>query len=101
APPLLRLTPLPYTTLFRSTNVVNTGGGLAVFLSPNPLNPVATLTFTTSKAGRVSVSIFDLQGRLVRTLEPGAYLEAGYHDFQVRSEEHTSELQSRVELVCR
>jgi PKD repeat protein len=69
------------TTL--TTNVVNTGGGLAAFLSPNPLNPVATLTFTTSKAGRVSVSIFDLQGRLVRTLEPGAYLGPGYHDVQV------------------
>jgi PKD repeat protein len=66
-----------------TVDVVGTGGALAAFLSPNPLNPVATLTITTSQTGRVKVSIFDLQGRLVRTLEPGAYLEAGYHDFQL------------------
>jgi hypothetical protein len=64
-------------------DVVNTGGGLAASLSPNPLNPQATLTVVTSRPGRVRVTVFDPQGRLVRTLEPGAYLGAGYHDFQV------------------
>jgi len=29
------------------------------------------------------VTVFDPQGRLVRTLQPDAYLEAGYHDLQL------------------
>jgi hypothetical protein len=69
---------------FRTTltlDVVKNGGGaLVASLSPNPLNPTATLTFVTSRPGSVSVSIFDLQGRLVRTLVQGEYLGAGYHE---------------------
>ncbi len=36
---------------------------------PNPLNPETVLYFTTSKAGRVKVRVYDLAGRLVRTLQ--------------------------------
>ncbi len=36
--------------------------------SPNPLNPETLLSFTLSQAGRVRVTIYDLQGRLVKTL---------------------------------
>jgi flagellar hook assembly protein FlgD len=71
---------------FRTTltiDVVGTGGALASSLSPNPLNPEATLTFTTSLPGRVKASVFDLHGRLVRALETGVYLGAGYHDLHV------------------
>ena len=39
---------------------------LAASISPNPLNPSAVLTFTTSRPGRVRVTIFDLRGWLVR-----------------------------------
>jgi len=48
--------------------VIGTGGGLLASVSPNPLNPEATLTFVTSAPGPVRVSLFDLAGRLVRVL---------------------------------
>lgn len=35
---------------------------------PNPLNPRTTLTFTLSQPGRVQVSVYDMQGRLVKKL---------------------------------
>jgi hypothetical protein len=44
------------------------GGALAASVSPNPLNPEGVLSFATSRAGRVHVAVFDLNGRLVRTL---------------------------------
>jgi hypothetical protein len=35
---------------------------------PNPANPSATITFSLAKQGNVSLKIFDVSGRLVRTL---------------------------------
>ncbi len=37
-------------------------------VSPNPLNPIGTLSFETRAAGHVRAEVFDLQGRLVRVL---------------------------------
>jgi hypothetical protein len=42
--------------------------GLNLRARPNPLNPVTKLTFTLSQPGRVSVAVYDLQGRLVSKL---------------------------------
>jgi hypothetical protein len=52
-------------------------------ISPNPLNPQAVLTFSTSKAGFVKVQMFDIRGRLVRTLEDTQSAPAGYHDVTI------------------
>ena len=41
---------------------------MRVTVSPNPLNPMTKLSFTLSKAGRVLVTVYDSQGRLVKTL---------------------------------
>jgi hypothetical protein len=43
-------------------------GGLAARVEPNPLNPEGFLRFTTAIAGAVSVRLFDVNGRLVRTI---------------------------------
>ena len=42
--------------------------GLNVKARPNPLNPKTDITFTLSQPGRVRVLVYDLQGRLVKTL---------------------------------
>jgi Tol biopolymer transport system component len=47
--------------------------------SPNPFNPVTTIKFQTSKAGNVTLRIYDVRGALVRTLAKGHY-EAGVHE---------------------
>ncbi|HSQ59354.1 MAG TPA: PKD domain-containing protein [Acidobacteriota bacterium] len=63
--------------------VVVSGGALAASVSPNPLNPAGVMTFKVERQGRVRVRLFDLAGRLVRTLLDGAVSGAGYHDVPV------------------
>jgi hypothetical protein len=57
--------------------------GSAVSLSPNPLNPEATLSFHTAEAGTVSVRLFDLQGRLVATPLRSTVMGAGEHSVRI------------------
>jgi PKD repeat protein len=64
--------------------VFGTGGALAASITPNPFNPEAVLTFATSKPGAVRVDMFDLQGRLVRTLMDEPNATAGYHDVRIK-----------------
>jgi hypothetical protein len=59
------------------------GGNREASISPNPLNPSAVLTFSTSKAGAVKVQLFDAQGRLIRTLADQPSAAAGYHDVAI------------------
>ena len=47
--------------------------GLAFATShyPNPFNPVTTIKYSLPRAGHLKLSIFDLRGRLVKTLIDG------------------------------
>jgi hypothetical protein len=67
-------------------DVAGTGGGVIAEVSPNPLNPEATLSFTISRPGQVRASVYSLDGRLVRTLLSGTFLEAGPHDLRIDGE---------------
>jgi PKD domain-containing protein/cadherin-like protein/Big-like domain-containing protein len=60
-------------------DVVN-NGSFSVAVSPNPLNPQATLTWTTSRAGFARIEMFDIQGRLVRGLVDEPAMAAGAHE---------------------
>lgn len=66
-----------------TTTVKATGGALVASISPNPMNPSANVAFSTSKPGAVKVQLFDLQGRLVRTLRQERMASAGYHDVAI------------------
>jgi hypothetical protein len=46
--------------------------------SPNPFNPTTTFTFSLSESGQVTLTVFDLTGRLVATIISG-WQEAGSH----------------------
>ena len=63
-------------------NVVGTGGPrqIAAF-APNPLNPQSKLTFATGREGPARALLFDIQGRLIRTLLDTPRLAAGPHDY--------------------
>jgi hypothetical protein len=50
---------------------------LSASVAPNPLNPAGALTLHTTVPGPARVQMFDLQGRLVRTLLEGPLLPAG------------------------
>ena len=52
-------------------------------VSPNPLNPEAALTFATSRPGSVEVAMFDVRGRLLRTLLARSFLAAGTHEIRI------------------
>src|SRR5690554_7688061 len=87
-------TPFPYTTLFRSWN-----GGLRT--TPYFKNMIGLLTETIGHPTPLEIPF------IPRTQLPSADyplpVEPGPWHFRqsVRSEEHTSELQSRPHLVCR
>ncbi len=47
--------------------------------SPNPFNPTTTVSYAVGSLGHVTVRIYDLAGRVVRTLADGAH-EAGEYE---------------------
>jgi hypothetical protein len=60
----------------------STGGGIAPsvvtpVVSPNPFGERTTIRFALARTGPVSVTVHDVQGRLVRTLLTEAVLEPG------------------------
>src|SRR2546422_4548784 len=83
-----RSTLFPYTTLFRSIIpwMAITAPGVAVAMAVR--SPASSLTVTLGVAGQAAGPAAANDGRLA----VGTVL---------RSEEHTSELQSRLHLVCR
>src|SRR5206468_11522110 len=89
-----RSTLFPYTTLFRSTNWDNMGGGLNG-------TPSAIVEFN----GQIYVggSFTSAGGMTVKNVAmwDGVNWNALGGGLNNRSEEHTSELQSRSDLVCR
>src|SRR4051794_41682308 len=82
-----RSTLFPYTTLFRSPNVI---------VAPTTVAALAARKATT-EIPIVGVSLGDPvgMGLVLSEARPGTNVTG------IRSEEHTSELQSPVHLVCR
>src|SRR3712207_9270048 len=95
-----RSTLFPYTTLFRSGEEAD-GGGFDIALAAGDLAGEAYVRRPPeAQRGIEQLGRVD-EGVAVEPAEPGelGLLEAG--DGPERSEEHTSELQSRQYLVCR
>src|SRR5687768_18275286 len=86
-----RSTLFPYTTLFRSKALTSRAPAHG-FDRPSD-NCRAGFSFCMSAPAGVGLQV-DARRLLVPTLQMG-------HEFGGRSEEHTSELQSRLHLVCR
>jgi hypothetical protein len=59
--------------------VVVPGKGHAAAISPNPMNPAATLSFVTTRRGHARVTVFDAGGRAVGSLFDVADLPPGSH----------------------
>ena len=66
-------------------NVIGGAGGAqtAVLVSPNPLNPEGVLVFGMPSDGPVRVELFDVRGRLVRTLVNEAAMAQGRHEVRI------------------
>jgi PKD repeat protein len=63
-------------------DVLKTGLSVAT-VSPNPFNPSAMLTFTTTRFGTAKITMFDVAGRRVRTLLDERSLAPGVHDVRI------------------
>lgn len=66
-----------------TVEVQGIGGALAANVSPNPLNPEATLFFVTSKAGSVRVDLYDVHGKRVRVLHEESNAAPGAHEVRI------------------
>src|SRR2546427_2193304 len=88
-----RSTLFPYTTLFRSRfDVVAANYSLSLYDGSTVL-----CTTSDSNASIAAGSFIDA----TLTCTTGASVPAGFLGIVLRSEEHTSELQSQSNLVCR
>lgn len=63
--------------------LVGAHGSERAIVSPNPINPRGILYFTTSTPGRVTARVFDLSGRLVRTVASSERFDAGDHSLAI------------------
>lgn len=62
---------------------VRTGSSLAGSVHPNPLHQAGTVAFETWKPGPIKVLLFDLNGRLVRTLLDQPHATRGRHEIPI------------------
>jgi hypothetical protein len=66
---------------FVGENVVNQAG-IQLAILPNPFNNSATIRYTTDKAADVSITITDVMGRNIKTINQGTQA-AGSYDFSI------------------
>ena len=91
-PPRAGADPTPEAVLAHDQPVAGAapaGGGAEPSVSPNPFRDEAQLRFTLSEASPVTVRVFDLRGRVVRSLAEATPLPAGVHRLalQARSDD--------------
>ncbi|MEK7348269.1 MAG: FG-GAP-like repeat-containing protein [Candidatus Eisenbacteria bacterium] len=72
-----------FCTRVTLTIVAKGSGTVAARVKPNPLNPEGTLRFGPVRAGEVTVRLFDLNGRLVRTLLERKFMTAGPSEVRI------------------
>src|SRR2546422_10730918 len=95
-----RSTLFPYTTLFRSAHHFGCGlrdEALEMSIAEARLG----LTATPPRDAAVAERLVELVGPTAYELTIGDLAGTFLSGFDIRSEEHTSELQSRLHLVCR
>ena len=67
----------------RGTKVItvkSSGNAVDVAAYPNPFNPQTTVSFTTRQSGAVTMHVYSIDGRLVKTLKQAEYTDAGTHE---------------------
>src|SRR5207247_10866124 len=94
------LSPLPYTTLFRSPRFVSRVHVKVISATGGATKPGIVLQCVGGFIGRIMAGFSVANVAFGRACRKGS-LTCGLEGSQSRSEEHTSELQSRVDLVCR
>ncbi len=81
----------PYTVSAPHNPPSSVPGEWHLKIFPNPFNATTQLTFVLPAPGRVTAQLYDISGRLVRTLTAG-YYSGGNHDLTIDSTGLTSGL---------
>jgi len=68
---------------------------------PNPFNPDTAIRFGLAKAGPVTLSIYDVGGRLTATLLSAEFLPAGWHTAVWRGRDAAGRPQASGVYLCR
>jgi hypothetical protein len=72
------------STPFQGVKVVTVkasgGGAVSASAYPNPFNPVTSIEYATKISGPLTMKIYSIDGRLVRTLKENEYTAAGSHE---------------------
>ena len=68
---------------------------------PNPFNPSTTIKYSLANSGKVHLTIYDLKGRLVRSLIPGLETEAGPHEALWRGRNDAGRSMAGGVYLCR
>src|SRR5690606_41759409 len=89
----------PYTTLFRSQDL--RADGVTVVLTTHDMDEAEKLSDRMGIVDHGKLLALDTPEALIKSLPGGATIDAAVQPGVLRSEEHTSELQSRENLVCR
>jgi trimeric autotransporter adhesin len=61
-------------------------GVIVMSLSPNPVRSIGTLEYVLSASSRVTLSAYDLQGRMVASLLDNVLEQAGEHQVPIRTD---------------
>jgi PKD repeat protein len=64
----------------KSVTVKSSGGAVEASAYPNPFNPETNIAYATKVSGPVTMKIYSIDGRLVRTLKESEYTTAGSHE---------------------
>lgn len=72
---------------------------LSLYNYPNPFNPETTISFVSSRPGRVRLKVYNLKGQVIKTLIDGA-MQRGYHSIKWDgTDERDSSVSSGVYFV--
>jgi hypothetical protein len=64
-------------------DVNSIGKPVTVRISPNPINPSAEVMVTTARDGFLRIRLFDMRGRLIRTIADAPSLAPGTYDYRL------------------
>lgn len=68
---------------------------------PNPFNPLTTIKFSLANPAQVRMTVYDLKGRLVKTLIDGQATEAGFHEVQWAGRNEQNQVVAGGVYLCR
>lgn len=67
---------------------------------PNPFNPETSIAFSLPESGSIKISIFNLNGTLIRNLN-GGHLSEGYHEIVWNGKDNSGKIVSSGEYIYR